>query len=97
MHTQKRHTNQPKQKETNHRRRIDALRFRNPVLESEERGPDSANHDANGIRAIHVLDSEPEDGEDGARDYGNVGAPETPAGPCDNGERDVVQDADCAV
>jgi hypothetical protein len=97
MHSQKWHTRNPKDKETNHRRRINALTLRNLILESQEGGPDSANHDTNGIRAVHVLDGEPEDGEDGARDDGDVGAPEPPGSARDYGEGYVVQNADCAV
>jgi hypothetical protein len=97
MHAQKRHRGSPEQKETNHRRRIDALRFRYPVLQREERGPDRANHDAHGVRAVHVLNREPEYCQDGARYDGYVGAPETPGCACDDGEWGVVEDTDCAV
>jgi len=97
MHNQERHTAKPEDEETDHGRCIDALALGNTVLEGEERGPDGTDHDAHGIRAVHVLNGEPEDGEDGARYDGDVGAPETPGGARDDGEGDVVEDADCAV
>ena len=43
------------------------------------------------------MDGEPEDGEDGSRDDGNVGAPEAPGGAGDDGEGHVVEDTDCTI
>jgi hypothetical protein len=97
MHAQKRQTNQPEKKETDHSRCINALRDWDPVLERQEARPDSANHNSYRVRAVHVLDGEPEDGEDGTRYNGDVGAPETPGSACDDWEGDVVDYADCAV
>ena len=50
------------------------------VWEGQERRPNCAEHDADRVGTVHSLDGEPENGQDGARDDGNVGAPETPGG-----------------
>lgn len=72
MHTQKRQLNQPKQEEANHRIRLNALRLGNAIVQRQKGGPNSHDHGFDGIRAIHVLDCEPEDGEDRARYDGDV-------------------------
>lgn len=78
MHDQKGQTSEPEDEEANHGGSIDALTLWNAVLEGEERRPNGANHDADRISPVHVLDGEPEDGENGAGDDGQVGAPEAP-------------------
>jgi hypothetical protein len=97
MHAQKRQTNQPKKKETDHSRCINALRDRYAVLQRQEARPDSSNHDSYRIRTVHILNGEPEDGENGTRHDGDVGAPETPGSACDDWEGDVVDYADGTV
>ena len=97
MHDQKRDTAQPEEKKANHRRRINALGQRNGVFERKETRPDGAQHDAHGIGSVHVLDCEPEDCEDGARDDGDVGAPETPRGARNDRKGNMMDDTDCAV
>lgn len=97
VHEQKRHASEPEQEEADHGGRVDALAGWNGVLEGEKRGPDGANHDADRVCAVHVLDGEPEDGENGARDNGQVRAPEAPRGACDDGKRDMVEDTNGAV
>jgi hypothetical protein len=66
VHTQKRHTGTPKQEKRHQRICLDALALRNRVVQSQERWPNRANHDAHGICAVHVLNGEPENGENGA-------------------------------
>lgn len=78
MHIQKWDLRQPKQEERDHSVRCDALTFRNTVLQSQKGRPDGSEHDSDGIGAVHSLDGEPEDCEDGARDDCDVRAPETP-------------------
>lgn len=97
VHDQKGQAAEPEEKETDHGGRVDALALWNVVLHGQERGPDGANHDTDGICAIHVLDGEPEDGENGARDDGDVRTPEAPRGAGNDGERDMVQNANGTV
>jgi hypothetical protein len=67
------------------------------VFHGQEGRPDGADHNAHGVRAVHVLHCEPENGEDGAAYNGDVGAPEAPGGAGEDGEGRVVDYADCAV
>src|SRR4051812_11156632 len=90
MHIQKRDLNEPKYEEGDHGVSSDALRFRDVIWESQEGGPDGAEHDADRVGAVHGLDGEPEDGEDGAGDDGYVGTPEAPGGTGEDGEGGVV-------
>jgi hypothetical protein len=80
MHAQEWYLYKPEDEERDHGIRSNALGLWDMVLEGQEGGPDSADHDTDGIRTIHGLDGEPEDGEDGAGDNGDVGAPEAPRG-----------------
>ncbi|KAJ8105477.1 hypothetical protein OPT61_g10154 [Boeremia exigua] len=97
MHTQKRQREEPEQKKADHGISLDALTLRNAIAQRQKRGPDSAQHALDRIRAVHVLNRKPEDGQDGARHYRYVRAPETPRGARQHGERRVVDDADGAV
>lgn len=78
MHIQEWKLYQPEEEEADHSIRLDALRFWNMVWKREKRGPDSAEHNAHGIRTVHGLDCEPKDGENGAGYDGDVRAPEAP-------------------
>lgn len=80
MHTQKRQRNEPKQKKTNHSIRLDTLALGDAIAQRQKRRPDGSNHALDRVGAVHVLNREPEDGEDGARYDGDVGPPETPGG-----------------
>jgi hypothetical protein len=97
MHAQKWHTGTPKQEKRDQCIRLNALALRNRVVQGQERRPYRTNHDARGICAIHVLDGVPENGKNGARDDGNVGAPETPGCAGEDRKGDVVDYADCTV
>lgn len=83
MHIQKWYLYQPEQEERNHRICGDALVLRNCVLDRQERGPDCPEHYTYSIRPINGLDGEPENGEDGAADDGDIASPETPGCPSD--------------
>ena len=97
MHTQKRHRDEPKEEKANHRVRLDALRFRDAIVECQEGGPDCSDHAFDSVGSVHVLDCEPEDGKNGARYNRDVGAPEAPRCSSQDWKRCVVDDADCAV
>ena len=88
---------EPEEDERDHRVGLDALVLRDRVPQRQETRPDGAQHDANGVRAVHRLDREPEDGQDAARDDGHVGAPEAPGGAGQDGEGHVIEDAGGAV
>lgn len=66
-------------------------------MQGEKRRPDSADHHANGVCAVHILYGEPEDREDGTRYNGDVGAPESPGGAGNDWEGNMMEDTDCAV
>ena len=86
MHEQERDLGEPEEKERNHGVCGDALVCGDGVGEGEEGGPDGAEHDADGVGAVHGLDGEPEDGEDAAGYDGDVGAPEAPGCASEDGE-----------
>lgn len=97
MHDQERQAAEPEDKEADHGSCVDALALWDIVFEGQKRGPDGADHDTDGICAVHVLDGEPEDGENGAGNDGEIGAPEPPGGTGNDGKGDMVEDANCAV
>lgn len=97
MHAKKRDLEQPENEKGNHGIGLDALALGDGVLQRQETRPDGGNHALDRVGAVHVLDREPEDGEDRARDDGHVGAPEAPRCAREHGEGRVVYDADGAV
>jgi hypothetical protein len=97
VHAQKRHTRDPEDEEANQRIGLDALVLGNRVLERKETRPNSRNHNAHCVRAVHVLHRKPEYREDCSAYDCDVGAPEAPGGTREDGEGRVVDYADCAV
>jgi hypothetical protein len=97
MHAQKWYARNPKDEKRDQSIRLDALTFIDSIVQGEKRRPDGTNHDSRCVCAVHVLDGEPENGEDGARYDGDVGAPETPGCASKHGKGHMVDHADGAV
>ncbi len=80
MHVQEWYLSKPEDDEGDQGIACNALTGRDMIRQGEETRPDGADHDTHGIGTIHGLNGEPEDGQNGTRDDGDVGAPEAPAG-----------------
>ena len=78
MHKQERDLREPEEEKGDHSICGYPLVRGNGVGERQEGGPDGAEHNPDCIRAVHGLDSKPEDGEDAAAYDGDIGTPEPP-------------------
>ena len=97
MHNQEGNLRQPEKEEGDHCGCVNALRLRNVIRKCQKRWPDGAYHDAHCVRSVHGLYGEPEDGQDGARNDRDVGAPKSPACSSNDWKWDVVEDPDSTI
>ena len=72
MHVKEGDLNEPEEDERDHGVGCNALIDWDVVWQGEETRPDGTQHDAYGIGSVHGLDGEPENGQDGTGDDGNV-------------------------
>lgn len=97
MHTQEWELQDPKDQKSNHPIRRDTLRHGDIIAQLQVTRPNRPDHHTDRISSIHILDSKPEHGENQPRNYGDIRAPEAPAGASDDREGDVVDGADGTI
>lgn len=72
MYAQKGELHDPKDQKGDHAVGRDALGLGNAIRQRQVARPDGTDHDTHGIAPVHILNSKPEDGQDHARDDGNI-------------------------